>query len=243
MKNSILLILILVFGMLCSSCQMASGLSPAGSPLQITIEQVIPENNPGQYALYGETSLPDGTEFIVSAIRPLTSSTPEVSLSEEQIYGTLARKTAVAENGRWQAKLQLWQVSPDNIYQEIWQMQEPLASLPLAPKQEVIFAVTLSPSTLARNPQKFTPDSNSLGKNPLFNVTPNGEPYLEARETITIPLPNPNLLVTRTSQTGEKFSWAGRSTSSQVNTTFEDQGELPFNQNDNLPMTFSHSLQ
>ena len=243
MKKLILLISILVLTGILSGCQPVSKLAFNPPPLQLTIEQVSPEETPGQYALFGQTSLRDGTEFVVSAVRPLTSAEPNVSLSEENLYGILARTTAIAENGRWQAQLQLWQISSNNRYQESWQMQDPLASLPLAPDPEVAFAVTLSPSAFALNQQKISQDLNSLGKSPLFNVTPAGEPSLEARKNVTIPLPNPFLAVTNAASATEALLWEGRSASDQTATTFEGEQPLPFAEDDNLPMTASQMLQ
>lgn len=238
-----LLITILVFVGGLSGCQTFSSLAFSPPPLTLTIEQVSPEQTPGQFALFGQTSLQDGTEFVVSAMRPLTSSEPEVSISDDKLYGTLARTTAIAENGRWQAQLRLWHVSSNNRYQEIWQMQDPLASLPLSPDEEVVFTVTLSPVAFAIDQQKLSQDLNSLAQSPLFNVTPAGEPYLEARKSVTMPLPNPYLAVTRAPQVRQNFSWEGRSASGQNDTTFGGEPVLPFAENDNLPTTTRQTLQ
>lgn len=243
MKNSILSILVLVLGLFLAGCQSLGAVIPDQPPVVLTIEQVKPDSNPGQYVLYGQTSLPDGTELTVSATRPLTSSAPEVSLSEPVVHSTLARSSATTENGRWQTQLQLWQASPEGLYQEIWQMQEPLASLPLSPQQEVLFAVTLSPNALAQSEQKPLKDLKRLGKSPAFNVTPAGEPYLESRQALAVSLPSPNRTATVPTQNSKPSLWAGRTAQSQMDSSFTSDQGLPFAENNNLPITASNVLQ
>ena len=243
MKKMILPVLILVLGLVFTGCQ-AAPIFISGSPsLTLTIDQIVPDGNPGQYALQGQTSLPDGTEFVVSAVRSLSSASPEVNFSEEAIYGTLARGTAIAEAGRWQTRLNLWQPSSAGTYQEIWQIQEPFASLDLVPSQDVFFAVTLSPSAFAQSKQDNLTDLKRLGDNPNFNVTPTGEPYLEARKPVTVPFPNGNLTATVSSLSPSESPWADRTNSNQTDTSFSREQELPFAENDNLPVTDSQSLR
>jgi hypothetical protein len=243
MKRTLLVTLLLGLVLLGSGCQSFSAFRSEQPSLAMTIDQINPDGKPGEYILYGQTSLPDGTELVISAVRPLTSSDSQVSLSDATIYGTLARTSAIAENSRWQTHLKLWQVSSTGAYQEYWQMQEDLDSLELAPSPDVEFLVTFSPPSLARAKQSDLGNLKQLGESPLFQVTPDGEPYLEARKVQAVPLPNPNMAVTVFPPEAESSPWAGRNTLAPTDTSFDSQPELPFAENDNLPITAGHSLQ
>lgn len=243
MKRTLLLALLLGLALLGSGCQALSALSSSQPPLTMTIDQITSQSSPGEYALYGQTSLPDGTKFVISALRPLTSSDPDLALSDETIYGTLARSSAIAENGRWQTQLSLWQVSSTGTYQEIWQMQDALADLELSPSSNVEFLMTLTPRTLAQIKQANLKDFNQLGKSPLFQATPDGEPYLEVRKAQPVSLPNSQMAVTVPPIETDASPWDGRSTLAPSSATFNDQPTLPFAENDNLPIPARHSLQ
>jgi hypothetical protein len=244
MKKSIFPILIVLLGLLLTGCQSMPSLLPNRQPLTLTIDQITPDGTPGQYALHGQTTLPEGTELIVTAVRPLISSTPEVILSEDAIPSTLARTTvSVTQDGRWQTQLQLWQISPEGHYQENWQGQDPTAALGLSPGQDVMFAATLSPSALARTQQKNLQDLRRLGNHPIFNVTPAGEPYLETQKTLTVPLPNSNLTATVPPPNPDSSLWVDRGTQNGPEISFTGQQSLPFTENDNLPIAASHRLQ
>lgn len=242
MKKSFLPIVLVLCVLLLGGCQPFSTLFSNQQPLTLTIDQIQTDSQPGRYALIGQASLPDGTELIVSAVRPLISSNPEVDLSEAAIHSTLARNSAVVKNGGWQAQLQLWQASPQGSYQESWQMQDALDPLALSPQKDVVFAVVLSPGSLAQSQQKSLNDLERLGENPVFNVTPAGEPYLEARKSLTVALPNPNGVATLPIQTPAPSPWVGRSNQVQTDTSFTEEQELPFAENDNLPVQASNLL-
>jgi hypothetical protein len=243
MKKLILPLFIIALGLLIGGCQPLASLLPQTQPLTLTIDQIAPDSTPGQYVLFGQTSLPDDTVLTVSAMRPLTSSSPAVTLSETVLPDTLARQSVTVEEGRWQAQLKLWQVSLEGRYQENWQMQKTISARSLSPDQDVVFAVTLSPIALLQSTQKTLKDARQLGDNPIFNVTPTGEPYLEARKLLSVPLPNGNQTATAIPANAVDSPWADRSVQNRTETSFAQPPSLPFMETDNLPVPTNHRLQ
>jgi len=243
MKKLILPLFIIALGLLIGGCQPITSLLPQSQPLTLTIDRIAPDSTPGQYVIDGHTSLPEDTALIVSAVRPLTSSSPEVTLSETVLPDTLARKSVTVQEGRWQAQLNLWQVSPEGRYRENWQMQETVSTSSLSPHQDVVFTVILSPIALLQSTQRNLKDFQQLGDNPVFNVTPTGEPYLEAQKSLTVSLPDGNQTATAIPANVVASPWADRSGQSQTETSFTQPQSLPFVETDNLPLKANYRLQ
>ena len=162
--------------------------------VQLEIQNIQRENGRGLYKVVGSTNLPESSRIAITAVRYLRPT----AKSTEQIVGNnegkvnrsiLARQIVEVKQGKWEADLNLWEVSPNGNFQEVWQSKKDYKTL--TPEREVSFIATfnpvgqLPPSDKSESPQ---PTFQKLeGKSLRF--TNEGEKYVQASKFRSIALP------------------------------------------------------
>ncbi len=202
----------------------------------MTIEQIAETGQPGQFALSGTATLPEQTPLTVSAVRRITSQPNNLLFEEAPRYAILDRKTAVVREGRWQAQLSLWGISSQGYYQENWQMTNSNSTDLAQVSPTVDFWATLEPLDLTQSKLKAQPEVLDSARNPLLNFTPNGEPYLKISEPKVVALPSDRAVIPVSSPEHESTTWNGRLTLDNPDSRLTEQPQLPFKDNDNLPL-------
>lgn len=185
-----LLLSMLPLLVVCSGCTALPNwfnatLSPA--PVGLTIRQVEPAGQPGNYTIAGSASLPDQTQITIAAVRYFQSVAPaEAEAGFNPNYAILDRQTALVNQGNWEAKLNLWQVAPDGQYQEAWQLGD---SVQLEPASTVSFLATLDPPNQPSDLKAKVENQDDSVQATLARFTTDGELYLQAVKTLPIALP------------------------------------------------------
>lgn len=188
-QGSLTALLTLLAISICSGCsfvKMPLNLSNPPTDVTLAIEQIEPSGRPGVYNLVGSTNLPDNTEVTISAIRYLLPEAVPV-VDTNLPYAILARQTAEVNAGRWQARLNLWQVAPDGRYQEAWQRAGLQSGTEAS--ASVTFMATLEPlDQVANLEQQLDAENKRLAGNQV-RYTPEGEAYLQTSQSLNLPLP------------------------------------------------------
>lgn len=187
-KTGLLLLLTLV---VCVGCRTPLLLSspPAAEATILTLEATA--LGAGEFALTGATNLPDDTQLTAIALRYLV---PERAISgDNPLYSVLDYQPVTVANGEWSAQLHLWQVGTDGHYQEPWQAQADTLKLATQPSDTVQFAITLDPQhlgTALSSGQAETQDGIPQRLAALLRLTPAGEPFLWADQSLAVDLPS-----------------------------------------------------
>ncbi len=171
----------------CSQLPLLRSQSLSNADLQI---QVLPSNTPGEYAIQGNTDLPNQSQIRVAAIRYLYPASQ--ALHSKPTYSILAYQTAKVTQGKWQATLNLWQVAPDGQFQEAWQGLRSDLNLAVNPASEVVFLATLPPGDKADQLRQIEQQLEKQGKalnSQLVQSTTDGDRYLQAAQKLAIALP------------------------------------------------------
>lgn len=159
----------------------------AQEEVQLEIKSVQLAGSNGIYNVVGNTNLPDSSRITVAAVRYLlpTEGQQELLNSEANISRSiLARQIVEVKQGQWQTDLNLWQVSPNGGFQEVWQANQ--AQTKLSPESGVMFIATFDPvGQLAK--KDLQSEQKLEGK--LLRFTNEGETYVQASQTLSIPLP------------------------------------------------------
>lgn len=176
-------LLIWTLALSCCSCGLLSSTSFTPLTLDLGIAQIDASNQPGLYEVSGNTTLPDGTELTVSAIREL-----KAIATENDSYSILDRKITTVEDGRWESTLNLWLIAADGQFQEAWQTENSTLEDIFKPLPGVTFSVTLDPKDAAALKASIErQDAPQLKAIEKYNV--DGELYLQATKTQTVSLP------------------------------------------------------
>ncbi len=158
--------------------------------LEMQVERDTGSN--GLYKISGTTNLPESSRIAVTAVRYLRPST----VNSEQIVddsnkninrSILARQIVEVNQGKWEADLNLWKVSPKGNFQEVWQLNKDYNKL--TPDNDVTFIATFNsvaqlPSLERQNTQQY---QKLEGKSLRF--TNEGEKYVQASKSRSISLP------------------------------------------------------
>ena len=185
-KTGLLLALTLV---VCTGCQTTALLptsAPVAEPTTLTLEATA--LGAGEFALAGTTNLPNNTQLTAIALRPLIpeGATP----GDKPLYSVLDYRPVTVANGQWSAQLNLWQVATDGRYQEPWQAEAKALNLAAQPSETVQFAITLAPHHLAAALSGRQAQGEQRRLAGVLRVTPAGEPFLWADQTLTVGLPS-----------------------------------------------------
>lgn len=155
------------------------------SPIELSL-QATPTNRPGLYTVSGETNLPEGTPIVVQGIRYVNPA----AKSDQTNYSVLARQVVKVSQGKWQATLNLWQITPDGRYQEAWQQTQPRMRVDLRPSSEVIFSAMTEPVDQVQALEQTLQKQGKTLKEDMVRSTPDGQWYLEAKESLIVKLPD-----------------------------------------------------
>lgn len=231
---------------LSASC--ANGSNPfklsSAAPVALEIEQVELSGQPGNYAVRGKTSLPEGTQLSVSALRTFEpKAAPAEGTEETSQFVILDRQIAEVRDGVWQSELKLWQTAADGRYQENWQMQMPTPPADSSPSSAVTFLVTLEPRLFDQVIDSKGIEALNQSADPLLSFTASGEPYLTVSRALAVALPTGRSKSGETTLTAAENPWVGRDRLNAVAADFEDAPTLPFYEEDNLPLPSSHMLR
>lgn len=232
--------------LLSTSC--ASGSNPfklsSAAPVALEIEQVELSGQPGNYAVRGKTSLPEGTQLSVSALRTFElESAPAELESETPQFVILDRQVAEVRDGVWQSELKLWQTAADGRYQENWQMQMPAPPVDSSPSSAVTFLVTLEPRLFDQVVDAKEVEALDKSADSLLSFTASGEPYLRVSQSLAVALPTGRSQGSETALTAPENPWQGRDRLNAAAADFEDAPTLPFYEEDNLPLPSSNMLR
>lgn len=166
----------------------------AQEEVQLEIKSVQPSASNGIYSVDGSTNLPDSSLISVMAVRymrPQFGQQEQLLSDENTNRSILARQIVEVKQKQWQADMNLWKVARDGSFQESWQADQALTRL--TPASGVTFIATFDPASqprLADEPTWKQPhqDTQKLeGK--LIRFTNEGERYVQASQTLSIPLP------------------------------------------------------
>ena len=221
---------------LTTACDRLPTLGRGGqTPITLTIDQIAEPNQPGAFTLSGIATLPNQTPLTVSAVRRLIPEATGPSSDQEPLFSILDRKSAVVQDGRWQAQLAIWEVSPEGFYQEPWQRSDNGLAASQA-STAIEFRATLEPTDLNQTAIKNRAAILDQATNPLLNFTPDGQPYLKASESRVVALPSPSVMASAGIPTANSPGWQGRSLTDNSANSLTERQPLPFQDRDNLPL-------
>ena len=183
------------------------------------IRNVQPISSKGVYNVVGSTNLPESSKITVVAVRYLrpVSGQAEALLNSDTNTNRsiLARQIVEVKQGQWEAALNLWQVSPDGSFQEVWQANP--AQIGLFPEGGVTFVAIFDPASQSEQPdnqnsQKLKSENQQLEKleSKLIRFTNEGEKYLQVSQTLTVPLPTGKTIPPRPQPEDLNGGWGNR---------------------------------
>jgi hypothetical protein len=158
----------------------------SSSELEMSI-QVEPLSRPGIYSVSGTTNLPEGSIIEASAIRYLQPQSK--LLSNRRLnppYSILSRQLTRVEQGKWRAKLNLWQVATDGSFKETWQLNP---SETLDPSQEVVFLAVVNPNSQTPKLKRQLEAQAENFADRFVQFTSEGQWYIQAAESFPLSLP------------------------------------------------------
>ncbi|NMF63689.1 hypothetical protein DP115_13315 [Brasilonema octagenarum UFV-OR1] len=174
--------LISIFLVLLTSISSCS--KKAQEQVQLEIKSVEPAGSNGIYNLAGSTNLPESSKIAIVAVRNLVPIAGQQAgvLNDDanNNRSILARQVVEVKQGQWQTNLNLWQVAADGRFQEPWQIYQ--TQMKLRPDSNVTFVATFEPADQLKK-SKLQLDAQQV------RFTNEGEPYLQAHQTLPISLP------------------------------------------------------
>jgi hypothetical protein len=168
----------------------------AQKEVQLEIQNIKSENSQNVYKISGSTNLPEASRITVEAVRylrPLEGQEEESLLrsNADPKRSILARQVVQVKQGKWQTDLHLWQVARDGSFQEVWQANK--SQFKLVPESGVKFIATFDPASQWQQSDQKNPETPALQNQPLegklVRFTNQGEQYVQASQTLLIPLP------------------------------------------------------
>jgi hypothetical protein len=107
----------------------------------------------------------------------------------DPLYSVLDYQPITVANGRWSARLTIWQVAADGRYQEPWQAQAKTLNLAAQPRDTVQFAIALAPNHVGAALGDVLALSGRRRVAGVLRVTAAGEPFLWADQSLPVGLP------------------------------------------------------
>lgn len=214
---------------------------------QLEIQSIQREDSRGLYKVVGSTNLPESSRIAITAVRYLRPTTTNT----EQIVGDndgnvnrsiLARQIVEVKQGKWEADLNLWEVSPNGNFVEVWQTNKNYKTL--TPEREVSFIATFNPVGQVPSSDKDSPQPTFQeleGKSLRFSNE--GEKYVQASQYRSIALP---VGKTTPVQVPEEFNngWGNRyQLKAQSENSTSSLPTLGKSQQTNAPLTSSQFLR
>ncbi|PAX45758.1 hypothetical protein [Brunnivagina elsteri] len=171
----------------------------AENEVKLEIKNVQSTGSNGQYKVIGSTNLPKASRIAIAAVRYLRPANEEQTIDSNtdiNINRSILDRQVIKVNdkGEWEANLNIWQVTPNGSYQEVWQVNQ--AQTTLTPESDVTFTATFDPGSQANITEKPSnekiqesqPQIQELeGKSLRFSD--NGEKYVQASLSQSVSLP------------------------------------------------------
>ncbi len=191
----------------------------AQEKVEMQIVNVQPISSKGVYNVVGSSNLPESSKITVAAVRYLRPVSGQAEVLPNSDMNTnrsiLARQIVEVKQGQWEAALNLWQVSPNGSFQEVWQVNP--AQIRLFPEGDVKFVAIFDPASQweqsdNQNSQKLNSENQQLEKleSKLIRFTNEGEKYLQVSQTLTIPLPTGKTIPPRLQPEDLNGGWGNR---------------------------------
>ncbi len=163
--------------------------------VKLEIQTVQPVSGKNIYRISGNTNLPESSQITIAAVRYLRPSTIDGDQSLQSPEGRkrsiLARQNVKVKQGKWEAQLNLVQVASNGSFQEVWQANQ--GHTQLLADSGVTFIATFDPSSRVQGVQESTSVTKQATiqelEGPLLRFTNEGEKYVQASQTLLIPLP------------------------------------------------------
>lgn len=155
------------------------------SELEMSI-QVEAMSRPGIYLVSGTTNLPEGSIIEASAVRYLQPKSNLMSSRRlNPPYSILSRQRTRVEQGKWRAKLNLWEVAPDGSFKEAWQLD----ASEIRPSREVVFMAMVNPNSQPPELKEQLERQADNFAERFVRFTSEGQRYLQAAESFSLALP------------------------------------------------------
>ncbi|WP_017652489.1 hypothetical protein [Fortiea contorta] len=188
----------------------------ASEDVQIEIKNVQSVGSNSTYSVVGTTNLPESSRITIEAIRYLRPTTGQegvlLNSSAETRRSILARQIVQVKQGKWQTDLSLWQVAPNGRFQEVWQANK--AQVGLTPESGVTFIAIFDPASQWEELDQQKPEKlqsvNQQFEGKLVRFTNEGEKYIQASQTLLIPLPEGKTIPPRPQSDDINGGWGNR---------------------------------
>jgi hypothetical protein len=184
--------------------------------VQLEIKNVQSVVSNSVYNVAGSTNLPESSQITVEAVRYLRPTEGQegvlLNSNADARRSILARQIVQVKQGKWQTDLNLWQAAPDGSFQEVWQANK--AQIGLTPESGVTFIAIFDPASQweksdQQKPEKLKLENQQLeGK--LVRFTNEGEKYVQASQTLLIPLPEGKTTSPRPQPADINGGWGNR---------------------------------
>jgi hypothetical protein len=187
--------------------------------VRLEIKNVQSVSSTGVYKITGTTNLPESSQIAIAAVRYLhpteAEQTTGLSPDPNTNRSILDRQIVQVKQGQWEADLKLWQASPDGSYQETWQANQ--SNSKLTPENDVTFNATFDPASQSQKSEKPVVDQSEPlqpqfqeleGKSLRF--TNQGEKYVQASQSLLIPLPTGKTVPPRPQPEDVNDGWGNR---------------------------------
>lgn len=243
---SIFLALLVAFGTGCSRLQEYWGRFPnQETTVAFAIDDIKPTGQSERITLRGTASLPDQTEVAVSAVRILDVPEAGDRLIENAPYAILDRQFVEIENGRWQTSLTLRQPDTNDVLLENWQLDSDLLARAKNPAQNVIFLAAIEPDSFSGTVAGILEEAVINEGETQLTFTSSGEPYLQVSQLVSVQIPSGTAPKAENSfsQTAYQESWQARSNYNPQVDNLEEVGQIPFLEQDNLPLPIDSFLR
>ena len=188
--------------------------------VRLEIKNVQSSGSGGVYKVTGTTNLPESSQIAIAAVRYLHPTEVEQTIGLTPDPNTnrsiLDRQIVEVKQGQWEADLNLWQVSPDGSYRETWQANQ--SQTKLTPENDVTFNVIFDPGSQSQKLEKPTVEQSSEALQPQFQelegkslrFTNQGEKYVQASQSLLIPLPAGKTVAPRQLPEDVNNGWGNR---------------------------------
>lgn len=242
---SILLLLLMLVASGCSRLQ--STWSHFASPIAVVdliINDVKVTQQSGNISLEGIASLPDGTQLAVSAVRVLDNTPSRDPSSKNPAYAILDRQFVTIKDEQWQADLNLYEANASGVYFENWQLNNSQLLEKLAPNPAILLMVTLEPTSFSPAISDLLANAVINGGSSQLSYTLDGEPYLQISRSIVREIPSAaNLQADDSAISKADEMWQNRSNYNPTVDDVNDGSQLPFAEEDNLPLPAVNMMQ
>ncbi|NJL87271.1 MAG: hypothetical protein HC886_16915 [Leptolyngbyaceae cyanobacterium SM1_1_3] len=212
--------------------------------VNLSIDEIEMVGQSGGFDLKGTASLPDKTRLSIAAVRTLKEiSSPDISENGPS-YTILDRQFAVVEEGQWQADLSLRQLDGEGNSFESWQLNADLFQEDLTPSPTVLFMATLEPTSFSTDVEDFLTKAVINNGDSQLSYTSSGRPYLQVSQSMAIPMPSGKVPDNNNFTLVEADNiWQKRLTYSPEVDESNDTSQMPFTEEDNLPLPLSNMMQ